>query len=162
MDAFWETLNIPIQVEDDGFQFVNPVVMAQRFVHAMGQAALLGSQIETLTEQIANLTVNRDRKVRELRKLRREVLANAYTKLTKSAPSEIQEAFVLKAAAEQGRQDEFTALEAEIEYLERELESRTPRIGVYKARLKTLELAMNWGKQYLDFDKLITRASLER
>lgn len=158
-DTFWEDMVIPFQEEDEEFQFANPVVVSQQFVKAIGTASYLGKQAEILTEQIGNLKVTLDRFKRERDKLRRRILANHYKEITKSASSEIQDAFIYKMAQEDGLSKELLEIEAEIEDLTREIEVREPRVDQYKTRLRLLETSMNWGKQYLDFDKLIIRST---
>lgn len=158
-DDFWKNLVIPFQEEDEEFQFANPVVVGQYFLKAVGTAAYLGEQAESLTEQVGNLRVQLDRKKRDLSKFRRSVLAAYYKEITKSASSEVQDAFIEKKADEMGRLKEMQDLEEEIENLVRELEIREPRLDQYRTRLKLLENSLNWGKQYLDFEKLMIRST---
>lgn len=156
-DGFWERLNIPYQEDNDDFQFVNPVVVARQFVKAVGEATTLGNMAEVLTEQLANLKVQLDRKERELRSFRREVFSKHYKEITRSAGSEIQDAFLRNKAEEDGRLPELLSLEADIESLRKEIEVREPRVDQYRLRLKMMETIMVWGKQYLDYEKLVTR-----
>lgn len=159
MDAptYWAKLKLPFQIEDDGFQFTNPVVLATKFVEAAGIAAYLGQETEVLTEQLGNLKITLERKRRELASFRRGILAGNYKKITKSASSEIQEAFIYATAKDAGCLVGLMALEADIEQLLQDIESREPRLAQYKHRFKVLELTMGWGKQYLDFEKLVAR-----
>jgi hypothetical protein len=158
-DKFWEELVIPFQEEDGNFQYANPVVVGQYFIKAVGVAAFLGQQAETLTEQIGNLRVSLDRKKRDLAKVRRKVLSESYKEVKSSASTEVQDAFVHRKAHDLGFGVELETLENEVEALVRELEIREPRLDQYRSRLKLLELSMNWGKQYLDFEKLVIRSS---
>lgn len=158
-DTFWKDFVIPFQEEDGDFQFANPVVVAQYFIRAVGTASFLGHQAEMLTEQIGNLRVKLERAKRDLAKFRRRILSRHYSEITKSASSEIQEAFLHKIIHADGEELEFKRLEDEIEALTKELEIREPRLEQYRARLKVLETSMNWSKQYLDFDKLVIRST---
>lgn len=157
MTDFWDEVTIEFQEEDDGFHFVNPVVMAQYFVKAVGHATQLHRDMEVLKEEVANLTIRKERKQRELAKLRKAIIAANYSESTKSASSEIQDAFVLAKAPSLGKLDELKEIEADIEELIRLIEVREPKIEEIKVRLRALENFTNWGKQYLDFDKLLRR-----
>lgn len=156
---FWDALTIPSQVEADGFEFVNPVVMAQQFVKAVGYAQMIGKELEDLTSEIVKLTIQKERIERDLRRLRVDILSHSYDKVTKSASAEIQDAFVRRQAIVLGRVTELDKLEAALEDLVKKIEDREPERDRRKNQLKILELAMNWGKQYLDFDKLLRRTS---
>lgn len=156
---FWKDMVIPFQNEDDELQFANLVAVSQHFIKAVGLAAQLGEQAEALTEQLANVTITLERKQRDLSEFRKSILAKHYKRISKSAGKDVQEAFIRAMADEDGREQELIDLDAEIEKLTREIEIRTPRVAQYKARLKMLEMTMGWGKQYLDFEKLIIRSS---
>jgi len=156
-DTFWDSIEIPFQELEEDVQFVNPVVVANGFMKAAAQAKALGEKMEVLSEQMANLNIALERKRREMAKLRRDLLAAHYTKITKSAPSEVQEAFLITVANTEGRLPDLLAIEQEIERLTRELEIREPRLNQYKARLRMLETIVGWGKQYVDYDKLLLR-----
>lgn len=158
-DTFWNDLSIPYQEEDEEFNFANLVIVAQHFLKAVGRAAQLGEQAEVLTEQIATVTVQRDRKDRELKVLRRKILASNYKGMSKSASRDVQEAFILAMAEKDGLLPELEALEAEIERLTREIEAREPRVAEFRNRMKLIETTMGWGKQYLDFEKLVIRST---
>lgn len=157
MSDFWDRMNIEFQEEDDGFQFVNPVVMAQYFVKAVGEATQLYRDMEVLNEEVANLTIRKERKEREIKALRKRIIAANYNQLTKSASSEVHDAFVWAHAATIGKLDELKQLEEDIEVIEKMIEVRKPKIDEVKTRLRAIENFTTWGKQYLDFDKLLRR-----
>lgn len=156
---FWSSVTIPFQEEDAQFDFANPVIVQRQFLKLSAESAYLAEQAEVLTEQLANITIKKERKERELRNFRRQIFAKHYSSITKSASSELQDAFILNMARKDGREAELLQLEAEIETLEKELEIRKPRIDQYKARMKVIENLLTWGKQYLDYDKLVMRSS---
>lgn len=156
-EKFWEDIKIPFQENDDNFQFVNPVAVAQKFAKASGILSFLSKQAEVLTEQIATYTIRLEEARRKLRGLRREVLSKHYKEISKSAGSEVQEAFIYNKATEDGCVTELLEIEAEIESLTGMIASRQPRLDQFRARQKTLIQNMEWAEQYLNFEKHVTR-----
>ena len=157
VDTFWEDIQIPYQEDNKDFQFTNPVAVSQHFVKSVGRLAQVAEQAEVLTDQIATITVHMERRERDLKMLRRKILAKHYKSITKSAGSEIQEAFVRLKAEEEGLLSALESIEAEIEKDRRELEIRIPRVAKLRSRMKAIETTLIWGKQHLDFEKILMR-----
>jgi len=158
-DTFWQDMQFPFQDEDDQFQFANLVVVAEQFLRATSTAAALNEQAEVLQEQLANLRIMYERKERQLKILRRNILARNYKQMSKSAGKDVQEAFIVAMAASDGVLQELLDVEQAMEKLQQEIEQREPVLDELRNRLKTLDTIMGWGKQYLDFEKLLLRSS---
>ncbi len=158
-DTFWAELKIPYQEEDSSFQFANTVVVAQHFLKSVGRAAQLGEQAEDLTRQIANVIIQRERKERQLKILRRQILAKHYAALAKSAAHEVREAFILAMAKEDDVLTELLAIESSINSFTILLEAMEPQVSQYRARLKMLETTVEWATQYINFEKFMMRAA---
>lgn len=156
-DAFWKTVELPFQEDDQQFQFVNPVAAAEWFAKKTSDISYLNGLAEILEEEIANLKVHLRRKDEKLGRFRRKLLANAYDRVSKSASTEIQNAFVLKLAEDEGKGVEFCSLEEDREELVRSIEVREPRRNQLYARLKAIRDAQDAARQYLDYNKLEQR-----
>jgi hypothetical protein len=156
-DEFWLRVELPFQAEDDEVQFVNPVVAAEWFAQKTQDIAYLNGLAEAIEEEVANLKVHRRRAEHAFAKFRRRLLASNYAGITKSADKEIQAAFLLKIAEQQGKLDELETHEEEIEQIVRMIEVREPRRDQFYARLKAIKDSVESAKQYLDFSKLEMR-----
>jgi hypothetical protein len=156
-DPFWSDFVIPFQEEEGDFEFANPIQVQRHFLKATAHAAYLAEQAERESEQMANLEVQKARAERELLKLRRALLASAYSGITKSAGTEIQDAYLLKVARDEGREEDMLRWEGEVEDLLRKLEVRRPRLDKLRHRLKLLEKKADWAKQFLDYEKMLQR-----
>jgi chromosome segregation ATPase len=157
-DSFWGDISVPLNEDwqTNGFDLINSVQVAELFAKCTSIAARLAHKAEKLTDQIQSLDFQRSQAQRDLKKLKRGILAQHFKGLPKSANAEIQEAYLLSVMSEEQRQ-EFDALEVEVDTLNLEIGARTPKLDRYRARLKQLERNLDWMKQYLDFDKLQTR-----
>lgn len=155
---FWNNSFVPVDEDwqENGTEFVNPVVVADMFAGATSRAARLAQEAEVISEKIAKLDYERGRAQRSIGKIRRAIFADNYSKITKSAGSEIQDAFVL-AMADDAQREQIKAFEEEIDAHSDKIGKLTPRLDRIRFRLKTLEKNMEWAKQYLDFDKMLTR-----
>lgn len=160
-DTFWRDLAIPYQDQfEDEFEFANPVQVSQSFIRGTALSAQLAEQAEALAEELANFEVLLSRSQRKLGKLRRELLANHFSGIKTSASSEIQDAYILTIARDDGRLQELEDIEEEIDRFQREIELREPRLAHIRSRLKRLDKKMDWAKQYLDYEKLMTRIGM--
>lgn len=156
-DQFWKTVELPFQTDDRDFQFVNPVAAAEWFAKKTSDISYLNGMAELLEEEIANLKVHLRRKDEDLSRLRRKLLAGAYDRVSKSASTEILNAFVLKLAQDEGRGPKMTELEEEKEDIVRSIEVREPRRNQLYARLKAIRDSQDAARQYLDYNKLEQR-----
>jgi uncharacterized coiled-coil protein SlyX len=158
-DTFWKDFAIPFQVEDDEVSFANPVRVQRSFLEAVSELAYYGEKAERLTEQIAKLEAQRDAIRAGLRRLRREFLASEYSRITKTASSDIQEAFILNVAIQKGRDGELKEIEQTLEQKEEQLRALVPKLRKVEARMKALQRREEWAREYLNFEKLMTRLS---
>lgn len=156
-NVFWNIVELPFQDEDTELQFTNPVVTAEWFAKLTHTIADLGGKAETLEEEIANLKVHLRRAESDLSRFRRTILADSYSKITKSADKIVQDAFVLLMSKELGRDKELSTLENDVEDLRQQIEVREPRKDQLYTRLKILKDSEDAAKQYLDHEKLQMR-----
>lgn len=156
-DEFWKTVELPFQTDDRNFQFVNPVAAAEWFAKKTSDISFLNGMAELLEEEIANLKVHLRRKDEELNKLRRRLLSGAYDKISKSASTEILNAFVLTLAEAGGKGIKLTELEDQKEEIVKSIEVREPRRNQLYARLKAIRDSQDAARQYLDYNKLEQR-----
>lgn len=157
-EEFWDDMIIPFQTVDKEFQWVNSVVVVRKFITSIGTLSMLGKSMEVLTEQLGSLNVQLEAEQRKLKVLRKEILSRHYKAITKSASSELQDAFIRNKAQEDGVLADLTILETEIERLTVQIARRKPRVAQYQFRIKTLNTSMEWAKQYVDFDKMVTKS----
>jgi hypothetical protein len=162
LSSWWDRVALPTNHEDDSFEFVNRVVAAEWFADKTEDIAKLAQLNEAVLKQIKNFKVAQERLRRQVKTFRRKVLAKHYNQMTKSASPEVQDAFILRCAIEDGEEAELLALEDEIEQLEFEIERRVPFRDMVDTRMKTLQLAMESAKQYLDAEKLEAKIRLGR
>lgn len=157
-EQFFSSIQIPFNSdwEENGFEFVNSVNVAEVFIKATAHSASLAEEAEKYTSDLANLDYQRGKKERELLKLRRSIFADKWNEITKSAGPEIQNAFILAKADEEQR-TKLLAIEDEIEKLDDQVGRIKPRLDKVRNRMKLLERNMDWAKQFLDFDKLMKR-----
>ena len=160
-DPFWDGFEIPFQEEAEDFDFINAVVVSKHFIKAISLSAEAAEKAEVLTIEIANKEVELARIERDLALIRRDLLAENYAGITKSASSEIQEAFILKCATGSKHEQTFRSLEKSREEALRFLEIRKPRLEQLRARLKHIENKMNWAQQYLNFEKILMKVTDE-
>lgn len=159
-DNFWNNFQIPYQEDDPSFQFVNPVAVSQHFIRVIGEQAFLLEQSERLTQQLANVSAQETKQLRRLATLRREVLSRHYGEITKSASSEIQDAFIVsKIRNDVELLDEFESIEDSLVELQDQRIIIQPRLDQLRARMKAIEKKMEWAKQYLDHEKLMVRVA---
>lgn len=159
MPDFWDRITIPLNYEweEDNTEFVNPVTVADKFAEAAGIGTFLGQDAENITKHIANAEYQRKEVQREIYKLRRRLLADNYSKVTKSAPPLVQDAFILSVARSGGVEQELLELEDRLDELTSIIDMWTPHLEQNRFRMKTLEKNMEWIKQWLDFEKLMER-----
>jgi hypothetical protein len=160
-DTFFERITVPVNYEanSNGFDFVNPVEVAEMFAAATGIAAQLGGQCETLTSVIANVEFQLVQKERELFRLRRSLLADSFGGVKAGWSTAVLEAYVFTCAVALDRTTALTSLEGDIEELQDTLGMHKPRLDKLKSRARLLEKNMEMAKQYLDFDKLMQRVT---
>jgi hypothetical protein len=160
-DGFWDVAQIPFNEEADenGFEFINAIDIAERFLEAASWASFLAQKSERLASTLAALETEKIQTERQLARLRREIFSKHYDKITKSASSEVQDAFLLAKAREEEREDDLLELEERIEELLCEIEAVTPTMNKIRGRMKVLERNMEYAKQYLDYEKLEKRIS---
>jgi HAMP domain-containing protein len=160
-DTFWQDITVPVndEWESNGLDFVNAVQVAEMFAKHTSTAAFLAHKAERLTGEVNELEFKRVQAQRELKRLRREVVARNFKGIPKSANADMQEAFILSVMTDEERAH-HDALETEIDEFTDDIGQRMPALEKYRARLKVLEKTMEWMKQYLDFDKLQTRVNL--
>ncbi len=160
---FYDLLSVAINEEDDDFEFANRQVVAEHFLRLQQMAAQVVARATALTAEIATLEVHKKRFARELKQIRRQVLAANYAKITKTATPEIQDAFVFLCLQDDpDLLTKFGGLEAELEEVTREIESREPRLTEFKDDLKAIERTAEYCKQYLDYEKLDMRINANR
>lgn len=160
-DNFFERITVPVNYEasTNGFDFVNPVEVAEMFAAATGIAAELGGQAERITSQIANVEYQLAQKEREMAKLRRLLIADNFGAVKSGWSNTVLEAFILDAAMRGGKYEHYIALENEIDAHQDNLGLLKPRHEKLKHRSRVLERNMDMAKQYLDFDKLMQRVT---
>jgi DNA repair exonuclease SbcCD ATPase subunit len=159
---FYDRLAVEINDENDDFEFANRVVVAEHFLRLQGMAAQLTAKSTALTSEVANFDVHLNRKQRELKRLRRSLLARNYSRITKTAKDEVQDAFIIMLAEESNQLEEIHSLEQDIEELTQKIEARTPRLNEFKSDLKAVERTAEYCKQYLDYEKLEMRVNNNR
>jgi hypothetical protein len=161
-EEFWSRAFVPVDEnwQESGTEFVNPVVVADMFAAATAISARLAQEAEIISEKLAKLEYEMAGYEREVAKIRRTIFADNYSKITKSAGSEIQDAFVLAMATNEQRL-ELTTHEEEIATRKDKIGRLTPRLDRLRYRLRVLEKNMEWAKQYLDFDKMLTRINMQ-
>lgn len=151
----WERIAVPINEDwrENEFEMVNPVDVAEMFAATTGLAAYTAQEAEEVTERIRNLENTKSKKQRKVTRIRRTIFADHYAKLTKSAGTEVQDAFVLSMAdAEQ--QKELLTLEEEIDGLDDNIAPLVNKRDKLLFRLKMIEKNMEYARHFLDFEKL--------
>lgn len=159
-DNFWDALQIPMNEDwrENGLQLVNPVEVAEKFMECTSLAAFQAQQAEDLIREKESLAFQRTQALREMRRLKRIVLARNFKGITKSANADMLEAYLLSVMTEQ-EVGKFAELEAEIDVYSDEIGKREPRLGIIESRLKRMDKTLDYMKQYLDYHKLETRVS---
>lgn len=156
-DKFWDALPIPYQTEDEEYEFANPVVVQQQFLRLSRATAVVCQEAEDVTSEIADLENDKSEVQLELSNLRRQLFAANYKQITKSASSEVQDAFILTTARDCGREEEL----ADLEEMVADLESRIRRLKPVQAKLwnrqNMIKQTFDYGKNYLDFEKVLTK-----
>lgn len=155
---FWNSAYVPVDEDwkENGTEFVNSVVVADMFATSTGTAARLAQEAEVISEKIAKLEYEKGKVSRQIAKLRRTIFAEHYNKITKSAGTEIQDAFVL-SMADEGQRQLLLSLEDSVDESQDKIGRLLPRLERVRYRLKVLEKNMEWAKQFLDYDKMLTR-----
>lgn len=159
-DTFWQDIQLPIneEYEENGYDIVNPVDVAEKFILAISYSTALGERAESLTQQLADLEIERDKKQRELNKLRRLILSENLPKLKSSWGSEIVEGFILASAGD--KTASMKDLEVQVEQFDDKIAALKPKVLKAEKRLKLLEKNMEWARQFLDYDKLLHRIKM--
>lgn len=153
---FYERVALPFNDEDPNFEFVNDVIASEHFVRLQHLLSKLTERIKDLANEVHNLEIHRNRATREIQKIRKVLFARNYSRITKSADKEIQDAFIFLVASEAGDEilSQLSALEDEVENITREIEIRQPRLNEYRNDMKLIEKVGDYVKQYLDAEKL--------
>jgi hypothetical protein len=159
-DTFWTDITVPLNEDwaENGVEFINPVQVAEMFARATTIAAKLAQEAETLMHESADFEFRRTQCQRQLKRLRREVLAKNYKGITKSANAELMDAYFYSVLTEEER-ELLVSLEDESDEYTDEIGARQPRLELLRTRLKNIERNMDYMKQYLDYEKLQTRIS---
>lgn len=152
-DRFWDALPIPYQTEDGEYDFANPIVVQQHFLRLSKATAIISEKAEQLTKTLSELEDERAEEQYKLGQLRRRLFAANYKLITKSASNEIQDAFILMTARGTDQEDDLLALEERIHELDGEIRRLKPRIERLWTRQKQIQLTIDAGKQYLDYEK---------
>lgn len=160
--TFWNRAFIPVNTENKDYELVNPVVVAERFVEVTHDMAQLAQHAEEGSDAIASLELDLSVNMRKTSKIRKRLLADNYDDVTKTASSEIQEAFILKCARDAGEEVLSTLenLEIERQDLESKISDHKLALEKIKNRMKLIQINMELAKQYLDHEKLLTRVSM--
>lgn len=157
-EAFWSKTFVPVNEDwqENGFDFVNPVVVADMFASATSIASLLAQEAEVLTEQLAHAEVDLTLAQRQLSRLRRSIFAEHFSKLKVGAKVEVQDAFIIAYGGEENV--------AKLYKFETALDDAEDTVFVFKARLKKVERRlkvlqnnMEWAEQFLNYEKLLNR-----
>lgn len=155
---FYRAVRVPFNGEDQEFEFVNQVVVAEHFIRLQDLVAEINERSLDLTNELRNLEVHLKRRTRDLAKVRRTLMARNYSRLTKTADKDVQEAFILMVAEENPTfLAQMNEIESDIEDLTQKIESRKPLIEEFKDKQKLVEKIAEYAKQYLDFRKLEIR-----
>lgn len=160
-DRFFEEVIVPFNDEDESLEFINPVVVAEHFARITALNARLASQSEGGSSRLAELEADLKRENREIDKLRRKVFADNFNDVTRTAPKEIQDAFIL-SRADQEVLDQLTEHEDNKAYIEDEMDVVKAALDRIRSRMRLIEKTMDWAKQYLDYEKLLTRVEMQR
>lgn len=156
-DPFWNEVIIPFQEEDPEFQFANPVIVSEQFIKAVAQGARIGERSEVLVRRLKKLNSIKKDITRDLAKLKQEILAKFYSEVTKTASPDIMAAFIRRKAEEVDREDELAGLLKELDTVDAEIDDVQDQLDILKDRMKFLDKAMDWARQFLDYDKLQQR-----
>lgn len=158
-DNFWKESTIPFQTEEADFQYANPVVVAQKYLWYQAQAAYLGEKAEGLTSDIGSLSIKLEDAEKGRKALRSRLLAQNYKTLTKSASSEVQDAYVLNCAITSGQlvYQEYLDFENTIKIVSKQIAEKQNLLNKYKNRMAHLRISLECATQYLNFEKHITR-----
>lgn len=159
-DTFWDDIQIPINPdwEDNDADFVNPVVVADMFASATGFAATICSDLEALTDKLSKLERQKAKLVKELARIRRDILAEEYKRITKSASPEVQTAFIWSSASSKQR-TLMRNYEDKLEVIDAHIMSITAERERLNNRLKRLDRNMDFAREYLNFDKHMAKVS---
>lgn len=156
-DTFWEEYPLKYNDEDDGFEFVNLVDVAEEFVKMVSVTSRLGYDLERLTEAKANVEVEKQRAERALNTLRRTILSDGLQDVAKTSKPQILEAFILERAKQNNTEGSLLQWENKIEECEKKLEIIQPRINKVQSRLTYMKIKAENLRQYLDYQKLQLR-----
>jgi hypothetical protein len=156
---FWDRLVIPFQEEDLEFEFANDITVQRGLLVDQSLAAYIGHMVERLEEELALLEYEKAEKQRELSTLRRAILAENYDKITKTASSEVQEAFIYRCAVNSHKDASLLQIEAEIESLTRRIEIKTPLANKYRGRLKQVDKKSERATNYLNHEGRVMKVS---
>lgn len=161
-DTFYEDLLIPFNDEDPDFDFVNHVHAQQKLVEGQNGFTEYTEHAERHTKVIGRATKIRNEAERDLRRLRRQVLASNFGQFKASYGEEARDAFVYKKAEETGRLEDLLTLEAVIETQTREIESHQYRLDLVRGRLKAIEKTMDTAVHLLNLHKHEQNAQRKR
>ena len=156
-DTFWKDIVVPFQEEDETYEFSSLFQISKYFAKSTGIIAYLGEQAEKLNLEEKSLEEKLMEVEEEFRQLRRKINAKHYKSITKSASSELQEAFLWTKAEEEGKLQEYQQLESDINLLKKHIFKKRKEIDKLKYRIKMLEMAQRAGTEHLNFEKLIMR-----
>jgi chorismate mutase len=157
-EEFYRRIQVEVNEEwkENGADFINPVQVAEMFADNTGLAAWLAHEAEQITAELNDLSEQDTKLERQQARLRRQVLADNLGSFKASYNTEAQDAFIFAAANEADRA-QLLRLEQERDEVADKVAAIKPRSERNKHRLKVLERNMEYAKQYLDYDKLMTR-----
>lgn len=164
-DKFWDEVVVPfnpdIEAREDGYEFINPVTVAEHFAEITQTTARLAQQYEDGSTRLSELEQKLRWVTGDLNSLRKRILAANFEDVTRTARPEIQDAFILHHAPQEVA-DQIEEFEAEIGSLEDEIEVVKAALKKIHNRMKLIEKNMDYAKQYLDHEKLLARVEMQR
>lgn len=156
-DNFWADIALPVNTDykENDYQIVNPVDVQEKFILAIDYSTRIGEQAEGLAEELADLEREREEIQTKLNRLRRQILADNFSKIKSSWNSELVDAFILGTAGDQLQQ--LLQYEKEIDLKNTKIGAKKPKLIKAEKRLKLVEKNMEWAKQFLDYEKMVAR-----
>jgi chromosome segregation ATPase len=153
--SYFDDLTLPLNKEEPHFEFVNAVTVSDKFAEATIFNGTISREIEEATDELARLDVELEQVKRKIGKIRRQIFADNWTKVTKTADSQIQDAFILAhAGAMLPVLEECESLEEELWKQRSQAKAKFDR---YRGRLWALERMTSYLTEWLNNDKFRTR-----
>ena len=160
-DDFWDDRELEFQLTYPDLDFVNAVKMAKFLATGTADMTEISRAMEVLVEKLTKLMNEEAGYRRSITNIRRHLLAKHYTKITKSASSEIQDAFILKKAQEEGEVDAMVDLEVKVEACRALREDLEIELQKFKNRQKLLESQLQAAREIVNFEKKLMSMSMK-